>query len=61
MMTTNGSESGSPCCGSQEKTATSFSISDWAQPISRPATAVTQNDWIRPISAAARAGTTNSV
>ena len=61
MMTTNGSASGRPCCGSQDQTVISFLISDWAQPISRPASAVIQNDWNRPISAAARAGTTNSV
>ena len=61
MMTTNGSASGSPCWGSQVQTVMSLSISDWAQPISRPASAVIQNDWNRPTSAAARAGTTNRV
>ena len=61
MMTMNGSASGRPCCGSQVQTAMSLTISDWAQPISRPASAVIQNDWNRPISAAASAGTTNSV
>ena len=60
MMTTNGSASGSPCWGSHVQTVMSLSISDWAQPISRPASAVIQKDSNRPTSAAARAGTMNS-
>ena len=39
----------------------SLLISDWKQPISRPASAVIQNDSNRPTSAAASAGTMNSV
>ena len=61
MMTANGRASDSPCCGSQVQTVMSLSISDCAQPSSRPASAVIQNDWNRPTSAAARAGTTNRV
>ena len=61
MMTMNGRASPRPCWGSQVQTVMSLVISDWAQPISRPASAVSQNDWNRPTSAAARAGTTNSV
>jgi hypothetical protein len=61
MMRMNGSASPRPCWGSQVSTVMSFAISDWAQPISRPASAVTQNDWNRPTSAAASAGTTNRV
>ena len=61
MMTMNGSASDRPCWGSQVHTVMSFSISDWAQPISRPASAVIQNESNRPSRAAARAGTTKRV
>src|SRR3984885_14365549 len=61
MITMNGTASDRPCCGSHVQTVISLLISDWKQPISRPATAVIQNDSNRPTRAAASAGTMNRV
>ncbi len=61
MITMKGTASDSPDCGSHVHTVISLLISDWKQPISRPASAVIQNDSNRPTSAAASAGTMNSV
>ncbi len=57
----NGSASGSPCCGSQGNTDSSFVISDCSMPSARPAAAATPNDVKRATSATPSAGTMNSV
>ena len=61
MIRMNGSASDSPGCGNHVHTVISFVISDWKQPISRPASAAIENDSNRATSAAASAGTMNNV